>query len=385
MSSSISVETTAAPSKPKPRSSSSAMTKRVKRLYGMLRFIAPYSPGLASAAVSHLVSGPPHKSWDLRMTLLMKFLSSYMDGQTAKLTESMEGDGDAVRRLERAQKSMNRPMPLPPHIVQKYVEIPRLERVQDELRRILGSEVVDAQSHSGTVPGEWVCHPDVSPDTKKTILFLHGGAYLFGSADGSHRWLTPRLSKLAGVQVLGLNYRLSPQAVFPAALLDALSAYLHLTDELGIPPSEITILGDSAGGNLSLVTCIALHELYPDKVPGNLVLLSPWCDLTHSLPVKTRGDYLPAMGDRPGKQGATSVPRLYCPKGELLKHRLVSPLFAPKLALIFPTTRVLLQVGAAERLFGEDLWMGQRLAEANPSGTVRVEIYEVRSSRQKDL
>lgn len=353
-------------------SSTPSLQMRARRALAAGRFFARFAPTIAVAAAKYFVAGPPHASWDLRMTLLMAFLARYMDDQTAQMGgDLLGGSGTALARLERAQRAMSRPAPLPDSVEQRYIQISRNEEVVGKLRELLGA-ACEMGSHSGAVTCDYFVHKDVT-DTRRAVLFLHGGAYIFGSADGSHRWLTPRLSKMAGVKVLGVNYRLSPQAAFPAALVDALSAYLHLIDDMGFDPKDITILGDSAGGNLSMATRIALGELYPAKIPGNLVLLSPWCDLTHSLPVDTKGDYLPNMG---GGKGAGSVPAMYCPDGKQLRHRLVSPLFAPDTALTFPGTRILLQVGSVERLYGEDLWMGSKLAAANTAGTVRIEVYE---------
>ncbi|KAI9012261.1 Alpha/Beta hydrolase protein [Hyaloraphidium curvatum] len=357
------------------RRSQSALQKRWRRLSATARFLLPHAPGLAASAASYFLRGPPRKSWNLQMTLLMSLLAGYMDKQAAgaAVLESAGEGADRFRKIGRLQDQLNRPVKLPPHIAQEYVGIPRSTKAVDFLRSKVG-DVVEPAEHTGTVAAEWVRHPD-AVGSSRTILFLHGGAYIFGSSDGTHRWLTTRLSKGATAQVLGVNYRLSPQHAFPAALIDALSAYLYLVEDLSIPQDHITILGDSAGGNLSLCLRVALAELLPSKAPANVVFISPWCDLTHSLPVKTRGDYLPVMGGT-GSGGAVSVPKLFCPREELLKHRLVSPLFAPRDALAWRGTRVLVQVGQAERLFGEGFWMWKRIAEANPSELVRLEIYE---------
>ena len=84
------------------------------------------------------------------------------------------------------------------------------------------------------------------------VLHLHGGGYISGSA-ASERTATLKLAELTGSRVLSVDYRLSPQYVFPAALLDAIIAYKFLVQ----PPSGAThsavdsrkliIAGDSAG------------------------------------------------------------------------------------------------------------------------------------------
>jgi hypothetical protein len=84
------------------------------------------------------------------------------------------------------------------------------------------------------------------------ILYLHGGAYIAGSPD-THRELTLRLAEGCGGRVFSLKYRLSPQAQFPAALIDAVTAYKYLVDppegalHKAVNPAKIVIAGDSAG------------------------------------------------------------------------------------------------------------------------------------------
>jgi acetyl esterase/lipase len=117
-----------------------------------------------------------------------------------------------------------------------------------------------------------------------------------------------------------VNYRLAPQYPFPCALQDCLagcaSCKLFLQDLLtispdlflirpppdakhaAIPPSMIVVSGDSAGGGLAL----ALLQVIRDAglpVPAGGVLISPWCDLTHSFPSiheNTATDILPTTG-----------------------------------------------------------------------------------------
>ena len=71
---------------------------------------------------------------------------------------------------------------------------------------------------------------------------------------------------------------------FPAALLDALAGYLYLI-KLGFSEENIILVGDSAGGNLVLALVrylLSNKEQHPElpKIPGSLILLSPWTDLT---------------------------------------------------------------------------------------------------------
>ncbi|WFD45205.1 hypothetical protein MPSI1_003883 [Malassezia psittaci] len=134
----------------------------------------------------------------------------------------------------------------------------------------------------------------------RVMLYIHGGAYYFGSIN-THRFQILRIARKFGGFSFAVNYRKAPQFPFPCALQDCLAAYLYLIDppenakHPAIDPSRIVIAGDSAGGGLSL----ALLQLIRDTglpLPAGAVLISPWVDLTHSFPSilkNTKTDYIP--------------------------------------------------------------------------------------------
>lgn len=110
------------------------------------------------------------------------------------------------------------------------------------------------------------------------VLFFHGGSYVYGSARTTHAELLAGLAKDSGVEVYGLEYRLAPEHPYPAQLEDALAAFDALVAR-GIAPEAIVLAGDSAGGNLALVTQIALRDRGGARARA-LLLLSPWADLS---------------------------------------------------------------------------------------------------------
>lgn len=123
------------------------------------------------------------------------------------------------------------------------------------------------------VPAEWIESPHPGPGV---ILYLHGGAYALGSVN-VHRELVARLAVAARLRALAINYRLAPEHPYPAALEDTLAAYQWLLDQ-GVPPSQIVLAGDSAGGGLALAALVALREA-GQALPAAAVCLSPWVDL----------------------------------------------------------------------------------------------------------
>ncbi len=124
------------------------------------------------------------------------------------------------------------------------------------------------------ITGEWVFkkkHP-----SGRTLLYLHGGGYVINSAK-SHRSHVANIANAADARVLNIDYRLAPEHPFPAAVEDAVQAYRWLLKQ-DIPPQQIAIAGDSAGGGLTVATMLALKEA-GDQLPGGGVCLSPWFDL----------------------------------------------------------------------------------------------------------
>jgi epsilon-lactone hydrolase len=126
--------------------------------------------------------------------------------------------------------------------------------------------------------GEWLSpNKAVGAPIERAVLYLHGGAYYFGSPE-THRALTVELARSSNAAVFALDYSLAPEHPFPAALQDALRAYRTLLDR-GMAPQSIVVAGDSAGAGLALAMLIALREA-GDPLPSGAVLFSPWADLT---------------------------------------------------------------------------------------------------------
>ncbi|UJR20365.1 hypothetical protein I4U23_023497 [Adineta vaga] len=149
----------------------------------------------------------------------------------------------------------------------------------------IDKEVFVHDDHS--IDAFWVNNPsrNFQKDTDKVLLYFHGGGYLFGDIN-TYGGFECHLSKLFNVTVIHLEYRLCPEHALPAAVEDAVSIYRALLTH-GVSPSQIMIMGDSAGGGLSLLTTQALltHQL---PVPRGVIVLSPWADLSTSSESYTR-------------------------------------------------------------------------------------------------
>ncbi|WP_211453736.1 alpha/beta hydrolase [Collimonas antrihumi] len=98
--------------------------------------------------------------------------------------------------------------------------------------------------------------------TLPAILFFHGGGWVDGDLE-SHDNLCRRLANLSGCAVIAVDYRLAPDAPFPAALDDARAAlqWLHAhAGECQIDPHRLAVCGDSAGGNLAIACTLMARD-----------------------------------------------------------------------------------------------------------------------------
>jgi acetyl esterase/lipase len=135
--------------------------------------------------------------------------------------------------------------------------------------------VLYAPGLMGGIEGVW-CRP-AAAKTGAVILYLHGGAYVLGTAQ-AYRHFAGQFAARTQLPVFVAHYRLAPEQPCPAALDDALAAYLGL---LGAGYRQIIVVGDSAGGGLSLALLSHLQDgaLSGGVKPVAAVVMSPWTDL----------------------------------------------------------------------------------------------------------
>lgn len=152
------------------------------------------------------------------------------------------------------------------------------QKVDDYAQRYrVPKDIVIESLSQGDIRGEWQI-PDNAP-TQSCIFYLHGGGYTIGSP-GGHRAMTVGLAQASTTKVFSLDYRLSPENRFPAAVDDALLGYNWLLEQ-GFSPSNIVVAGDSAGGGLAMALMLKLKDHNISR-PSGVILLSPWTDLSLS-------------------------------------------------------------------------------------------------------
>ena len=169
--------------------------------------------------------------------------------------------------------------------------------------------------------------PEDAADPGGLLVAFHGGGWTLGNLD-SHEPTFATLARDSGVRVLSVDYRLAPEAPFPAAADDALAAFrwavAHAT-ELGADPARIGVGGDSAGGNLSAVVAQLASS---DPAPPPSGLLFPVTDLA----AKTRSYELFRDGFYLSEKQMDWYIAHYAPEPAQREDPRVSPLREPDLS-----------------------------------------------------
>jgi acetyl esterase/lipase len=194
------------------------------------------------------------------------------------------------------------------------------------------------------------CRLYVPDGAQRTILFLHGGGFVFGDLD-SHDGQSRRLANRTGSAVLAVDYRRPPEHPFPAAPDDvdtALSWLLVNAAAHGLDLSRVVACGDSAGGNLALVA--ALRN--PNALAAT-VLVYPFVDAATG-----SSSYAAADGGLTRAEAGW-----YWEQYAARPEDLQDPDLAPYLATGFDTLPpTLVQVAEHDVLADEDLELARRVA-----------------------
>ncbi len=209
--------------------------------------------------------------------------------------------------------------------------------------------------------GEWIDGPDSRPE--RIILYLHGGAFMFHWY-GIYTAMVARWCARLDARALMIDYRLAPEHPFPAAADDCHAGYRWLLAQ-GHGPRSIVVAGDSAGGNLALVTLQRIHAA-GEPMPACAVLLSAGVDFTlssRSMVTNKGCDPMFDLAELVAMRSYYAPPELYLDPG-------VSPLFGSFSG--FPP--LLFQAGSREVLLDESTRAAARAQEAGVAA--EVEIWE---------
>ena len=164
-------------------------------------------------------------------------------------------------------------------------------------------------------------------------LYFHGGGFWVGTIDHSDHACRD-LASAAECVVISVGYRLAPEHPFPTPPEDCYAALCWTVEhaaDLGIDPSNVSVGGVSAGGNLAAVLSLMARDRGGPSIVFQ-VLEIPVIDLTMSFPsVETNGE-----GYVLTKQGMSSYRAQYLTSTDQQRHPYASPIFADDLSGLPP-------------------------------------------------
>jgi epsilon-lactone hydrolase len=173
-------------------------------------------------------------------------------------------------RLMRVKRTVNRMRERVENGEQTYTEPTRKQRSRYDISKS------DRNGHI-----VWTIAPRAGvARSRKQVIYLHGGAYCNSFA--SQQWnFMMRLVEALGCTVTAPNYPHAPEH----RVHDLFAFLLPLYEEVAAREgsANVTVMGDSSGGGMSLALAQRLREDGHEQ-PGNVILLSPWLDATMSNP-----------------------------------------------------------------------------------------------------
>lgn len=262
----------------------------------------------------------------------------------------------------RSQRILNAMMAVHPLVDKLDVQLQR--RAQDRIGILVplpkGIRFLDVPQ--AAVPMQWTVTKDQLP-TGRAVLYCHGGAYMAGSLRYT-RALSGLLAHESGLPVLSFEYRLAPEHPYPAALEDALVAWDYLLS-CGYLPCQIAVVGESAGGNLALAL---VQRLKRDEreLPAQLLLMSPWLDLSHS---GASFEMLAGQDPSLSQSGLKTAAKSYA--GD---HPLADPAISPLFGDLTGLPPMLVQVGTQEILLSDSTRLSDFVLAAD--GQIKLETWE---------
>ena len=177
----------------------------------------------------------------------------------------------------------------------------------------------------GVIAGVHVFYvnPELVPEHNghRLMMHVHGGGYVSfrGMAATSEAIL---MAHFAGIEIVSVDYRMPPDAAFPAAVDDAVAVWKELIKSHN--PRSTGLFGTSAGGGLTLATVLRLKEL-GEPLPGALMAGTPWADLTKTGDTEYTNQFIDNVLVR-YEGGLQAAARLYAGSHDL-KEPLISPVY----------------------------------------------------------
>jgi acetyl esterase/lipase len=232
------------------------------------------------------------------------------------------------------------------------------------LRELLSAQPLPADvtvivAELGGVPTAEITVDGIEP--RHVVLYFHGGVYVMGDAALAAD-LASQVGRRTEAKVISVDYRLAPEHPYPAAVDDAFAAYEALLDN-GIPPVDIVLAGESAGGALAVATLVNARD-HGLPLPAAAFVMSPYADLTLAgTTMETKREVDPLISREALQPRVTDYTA-----GQDASLGLISPIFADLSGL----PPLIIQAGTHEVLLDDAVRLARQAATADVEVTLDI-------------
>ena len=162
--------------------------------------------------------------------------------------------------LEAIERQGNPPLESVPPVEARRLATESLKAVEGHAEPLRSIENMRIPGREGEIPIR-VYTPD-APSPRPAMVYFHGGGWVVCDLD-THDVICTAIAHRAGAVVVSVDYRLSPEYKFPAAVVDCYAATQWVAanaERLAIDRNRISVGGDSAGGNLAAVVSMKSRD-----------------------------------------------------------------------------------------------------------------------------
>lgn len=216
-----------------------------------------------------------------------------------------------------------------------YPKVRKLQRIlapKPKKGYVIFDHEIYSEDRSHNIPVR-VFHPkeQLHPDA---LLFFHGGGWVIGDIE-TYTNACINMADMTGRVVYSVDYRLAPEHPYPAGLYDCYRVAEVLMTHLKLSgltdASQLTLIGDSAGGNLAAAVSLLLRDR-GQVVPARQILLYPvtYGDHTEASPFESIRTYGYDYGMTSKK--VEDFMSLYVPEADDRENPYVAPLMAKDLS-----------------------------------------------------
>ena len=193
--------------------------------------------------------------------------------------------------------------------------------------------------------------PKNQHNSKKWLLYVPGGAMIIHNT----LLLLKLQNTFPACGIVFVEYSLLPEKAYPCPIVDVLDTYSYMLNVLQISPVDISLIGDSAGGNICLAALLTIKQRNNAiPLPNCAVLLSPWTDLSCCGTTFNTMKFIDYLSDVPLLDIATNG---YCGDKYETRNEKYSPVFGNLNGL----PRILIQSGELETLLDDNRQLAKKL------------------------